>query len=113
MSAQATASAQAKAALRKQMRAWRRSLGDDVCSAAANSAASVLAASSQWAAAHHIALYLPNDGEMDTAPLIGAARRERRTLYLPRVRPRGARCLPRPYALERSRFCEWLMAVKP
>ena len=74
---------QVKAALRKQLRAARRSM-----SAAEHQRRSVEAAAGimrhrLFSAGKRVALYLPFDGEMDTSALIGAAGRRGVELFAP------------------------------
>ena len=77
-----------KAALRKQLRSARRSL-----SAAEHRRRSVTAVASilrhrLFSAGKRVALYLPFDGELDTAALISAARRRGVELFVPVIADR-------------------------
>jgi 5-formyltetrahydrofolate cyclo-ligase len=90
---------QVKAALRKQLRAARRSM-----SAAEHHGLSTLAAASimrhrLFSAGKRVALYLPFDGELDTSALMGAARQRGVELFVPVIADRRHRLL-RFYRLE-------------
>jgi 5-formyltetrahydrofolate cyclo-ligase len=72
-----------KASLRKQMRAQRRSLSAaDHAIRSAHSAKAVTGLP-MFRSGKRIALYLPFDREMDTAPLISAARRRGVRVFVP------------------------------
>jgi 5-formyltetrahydrofolate cyclo-ligase len=75
-----------KARLRRLLRERRRALTPGQQSAAARSIAARVAALPSWRQARRIALYLPADGEIDTAPIATAARRDGKGLFLPVIR---------------------------
>jgi 5-formyltetrahydrofolate cyclo-ligase len=72
-----------KAALRKQMRAQRRSLSAADHAGRSAAAAKAIAALPMFRAGKRIALYLPFDAETDTGTLIAAARRRGVRLFVP------------------------------
>jgi 5-formyltetrahydrofolate cyclo-ligase len=75
-----------KTRLRRTLRRARRDVDAPTASSAARTCAQHLGASPLWQACQRIALYLPNDGELDTAPIAAlAASGGARSLFLPRV----------------------------
>jgi 5-formyltetrahydrofolate cyclo-ligase len=80
---------QTKAQLRATLRQRRRKLNAACRARAAESAAAAVAALPDWPRRRRIALYLPADGEFETAAIAGRCRREARELYLPRVNASG------------------------
>ncbi|MEO4049291.1 5-formyltetrahydrofolate cyclo-ligase [Pseudomonas sp. CAU 1711] len=92
-----------RAALRRQLRQARRQLSPLQQKRAARALYRQLAQHPLFRRARHIALYLPNDGEIDPRPLLHEAKRRGKACYLPvlhrwpctrmdfqRVRPREA-----------------------
>jgi len=77
-----------KAALRKQLRAARRSLSSAEHGARSARAAKTVARLAVFRAGKRIALYLPFDGETDTAALIDAARRRQVRVFVPVITDR-------------------------
>src|SRR5690625_5421353 len=65
--------AQAKQRLRQEMRARRRNLSPEQQQRAAHSLAKHLVRLPAFVRSRHLALYLPNDGEIDPGPLTLAA----------------------------------------
>jgi 5-formyltetrahydrofolate cyclo-ligase len=76
-----------KARLRGELRDRRRSLAPDQQALAARSLTATVTRLPAWQGARTLALYLAADGEIDTLPLAGLARRERKSLYLPVIQP--------------------------
>jgi len=74
-----------KTELRSELRARRRTLPAPLQHDAALGVADVIRALPAWDDARHVALYLAADGEIDTAPIAGAARSAQKHLYLPVV----------------------------
>lgn len=72
-----------KTELRRRLRAQRNTLSSEDRRVAAERLASNLAGVRLFLASRRVACYLPNDGEIDTAPLIEQIRRRRKTCYLP------------------------------
>jgi 5-formyltetrahydrofolate cyclo-ligase len=72
-----------KAALRKQLRAQRRSLSAAEHARRSESAAKAISGSRRFRAGKRIAVYLPFDRETDTAALIAAARRRGVRVFVP------------------------------
>lgn len=72
-----------KAQLREQLRARRHALDASTQRDAGLHLAAFATQIPAWADARHIALYLPNDGEIDTGPLLEHARQQRKTVLLP------------------------------
>jgi 5-formyltetrahydrofolate cyclo-ligase len=72
-----------KVALRKQLRAARRSLSAAEHGRRSAQAAKIIAGLPLFRAGKRIALYLPFDRETDTADLIAAARRRQVRVYVP------------------------------
>jgi len=72
-----------KPTLRKSLRIQRRSLGHAVHADRSNKAAKALARLPMFRAGKRIAVYLPFDGETDTAALIAAARRRGVSVFVP------------------------------
>ncbi|GAB5412728.1 MAG: 5-formyltetrahydrofolate cyclo-ligase [Congregibacter sp.] len=64
------------------LRKRRRTLGDTDQS---QSAAELFKTTSLWPHAHHLALYLPNDGELDPTPIARFATQAGKSLYLPKI----------------------------
>ncbi len=73
----------AKPALRKHLREQRLALASAFKAQAATAAAALASGLPGWNSARHIALYWPNDGELDPLPLAEACRQQQRNLYLP------------------------------
>ncbi|PSL14377.1 5-formyltetrahydrofolate cyclo-ligase [Marinobacterium halophilum] len=73
--------------LRRQIRLRRRSLTARQQRHAAQSLCRNLRSHLWFRQAQHIALYLPNDGEIDTSPLIKLCRSLGKQLYLPVLHP--------------------------
>ncbi|WP_339462431.1 5-formyltetrahydrofolate cyclo-ligase [Pseudomonas sp. EA_105y_Pfl2_R69] len=76
-----------RAQLRRQLRQQRRALGGLAQRQAARGLHRQLAQHPLFRRARHIALYLPNDGEIDPRPLLRAAQRRGKTTYLPVLSP--------------------------
>lgn len=76
-----------KVTLRSNMRSRRTAIDDRARAAAARCAATHLVELPGWTAVDHMAVYLPQGGEFDTAPIIALARREGKNLYLPVLAP--------------------------
>lgn len=74
-----------RAQLRRSLRAARRSLSPSAQKQAALRLYRQLAHSPVFWRARRIALYLPNDGEIDPKWIIQAAWRQKKKLYLPRL----------------------------
>lgn len=72
-----------RAALRRQLRQARRQLSPLQQKRAARALYRQLAQHPLFRRARHIALYLPNDGEIDPRPLLHEAQRRGKTCYLP------------------------------
>lgn len=69
--------------LRRLLRQRRRALGTSAQRRAAHGLYRQLAQHPLFRRARHIALYLPNDGEIDPRPLLAAAQRRGKRTYLP------------------------------
>jgi len=69
------------------MRARRRALTPRQQRLAGRRLATRLGRQLWFIQARHVALYLPNDGEIDTGPLIALCRQLGKTLYLPVLHP--------------------------
>jgi 5-formyltetrahydrofolate cyclo-ligase len=96
-----------KAILRKQLRAARRALSPDDHGTRSRLAAKALAQLRTFTAGKRIALYLPFDGEADTAALIAAARRRGLRIFVPVIvdrRHNRIRFYPLDGRLERGTF---------
>ncbi|MDX1756853.1 MAG: 5-formyltetrahydrofolate cyclo-ligase [Marinobacter sp.] len=76
-----------RAHIRKALRNLRRSLTATEQKAAAKRMARLLLASPALYRARHIAIYLPNDGEIDPGPFVAAARKRGVQFYLPILHP--------------------------
>lgn len=76
-----------RAQLRRQLRQQRRALGRQAQRQAARGLHRQLAQHPLFRRARHIALYLPNDGEIDPRPLLRAAQRRGKATYLPVLSP--------------------------
>ncbi|MBM7063230.1 5-formyltetrahydrofolate cyclo-ligase [Pseudomonas sp. UL073] len=76
-----------RAALRRQLRLARRALSAPQQRRAADALYRQLAQHPLFRRARHIALYLPNDGEIDPRPLLRAAQRRGKATYLPVLNP--------------------------
>lgn len=76
-------------ALRTALRQARRALSPAEHARHADRCTRLLAGLNAFRNARRIAVYLPADGEMDTAPLIARARAMGKTLYLPVLLPHG------------------------
>ena len=72
-----------KTELRRSLRARRNALAPEDQRLAADRLASKIIGTHLFLTSRRIACYLPNDGEIDTAPVIERIRRLRKTLYLP------------------------------
>lgn len=72
-----------KSDLRQNLRARRRTLSADEQHQAARRLAVNLTGTRLFLTSRRVACYLPNDGEIDTAPVIEHIRRLRKILYLP------------------------------
>lgn len=72
-----------KSDLRQNLRARRRALSADEQRQAARRLAVNLTGTRLFLTSRRVACYLPNDGEIDSAPVIEHIRRLRKTLYLP------------------------------
>ncbi len=98
-----------RAVLRRQLRQARRNLPPLQQRHAARGLYRQLAQHPLFRRARHIALYLPNDGEIDPRPLLREAQRRGKATYLPvlgpwpRTRMHFQRVWPRE-ALVRNRF---------
>lgn len=106
--------------LRREMRARRRALTPQQQRTAGRCLARNLARQLWFAKARHVAIYLPNDGEIDTRPLITLCRTLGKTLYLPVLHPiRHNRLWFTPYAtttrmqFNRYRILEPVLQGKP
>ncbi len=80
-------SALSRAQLRRHLRAQRRALGRQAQRQAARGLYRQLAQHPLFRRATHIALYLPNDGEIDPRPLLRAAQQRGKATYLPVLSP--------------------------
>lgn len=80
-------SALSRAQLRRHLRAQRRALGRQAQRKAARGLYRQLAQHPLFRRATHIALYLPNDGEIDPRPLLRAAQQRGKATYLPVLSP--------------------------
>jgi 5-formyltetrahydrofolate cyclo-ligase len=72
-----------RAQLRRHLRAQRRALSRHAQRQAARGLYKQLAQHPLFRRAQHVALYLPNDGEIDPRPLLQAAQRRGKVTYLP------------------------------
>jgi 5-formyltetrahydrofolate cyclo-ligase len=72
-----------KAQLRQELRRRRQALGSSSQLAAAEAATSHITGLPRWPGARRIALYLANDGEIDTTPLGALCRTAGKQLFLP------------------------------
>lgn len=89
----------ARQALRRTLRAHRNTLTDSDQAAAARKLAARVAGSRLFHVSRRIALYLPNDGEIDPGPLLDRARAMKKVFYLPILsRLRHDRLWFAPYA---------------
>ena len=78
-----TSSTPSRPQLRRVLRLRRRALSRSQQRVAARNLYRQLAQSPQFRRARHIALYLPNDGEIDPRPLLAAAQKRGKHIYLP------------------------------
>lgn len=78
---------QRKAQLRSQLRAKRRALSDVERESLGSTIAAQVSKLALFNRARHIALYLPQDGEVPTGALVHAARSRGKHLYLPVLAP--------------------------
>jgi 5-formyltetrahydrofolate cyclo-ligase len=76
-----------KSELRRRLRARRNALPAEDRRRAAAQLASLLAGTRLFRVSRRIACYLPNDGEIDTNPVIEHVWRMRKTCYLPVLSP--------------------------
>jgi 5-formyltetrahydrofolate cyclo-ligase len=81
------ASSLTRTQLRRQLREQRRALNRQAQRQAAQGLYQQLAQHPRFRRAQHIALYLPNDGEIDPRPLLRAAQKRGKTTYLPVLSP--------------------------
>jgi 5-formyltetrahydrofolate cyclo-ligase len=72
-----------KAQLRQEMRRRRQALGPLSQLAAAEAASDHITRLAAWPSARRVALYLANDGEVDTSPLAALCRLSGKQLFLP------------------------------
>ena len=72
--------------IRRKIRTRRRSLSHSTRTKMARQLAQHLAQTSIFRSSRNIACYLPNDGEMDTAPIIQNIRAANKKCYLPMLR---------------------------
>ncbi|RZU99576.1 5-formyltetrahydrofolate cyclo-ligase [Spiribacter vilamensis] len=72
-----------KTDLRRELRARRRRIRGRAARKAAETAAHRVTRLPPWRRARHVALYLATDGEIDTTPLLHAAWRAGKRVYLP------------------------------
>lgn len=79
--------------LRRELRRRRRDLSQQQQQAASQALVARLRRLPELLTARHVALYLPNDGEIDPRPLIRWLHRRRAQAYLPVLRPLAANCL--------------------
>lgn len=84
-----TSPAKLKTQLRQHFRQLRRALSPAQQAAAAESALQHIEQLPDWPQRRHIAVYLPADGELDTAPIVQLCRLSKRQLYLPRIGAQG------------------------
>ncbi|MDP3815092.1 5-formyltetrahydrofolate cyclo-ligase [Pseudomonas sp.] len=82
-----TADSLTRAQLRRQLREQRQALSRQAQRQAAQGLYRQLAQHPRFRRAQHIALYLPNDGEIDPRPLLRAAQRRGKVTYLPVLSP--------------------------
>jgi 5-formyltetrahydrofolate cyclo-ligase len=87
----------ARTALRQRLRAQRRALSTAEQRAAATALNRLFGHSALFHRSRHIAFYLSNDGELDTAPLMQRAWAMGKVCYLPVITP-GRRLWFAPYA---------------
>lgn len=85
-SADATANKTRRLQLRRQLRARRRALSTNQQALAARRLQRLLCRQPVFWRSRHLALYLPNDGEIDPRPLLLAALALGKTCYLPVLR---------------------------
>ena len=78
-----------KTQLREHLRQQRRALSPEAQLGAATAAASKITRLPGWPPAKRIALYLANDGEIDTSPLAALCREEGKQLFLPVIQEQG------------------------
>ncbi len=78
-------SAEVRAHWRRILRERRRNLDQDFVTSSGARVCASLAACDAWRRADSIALYLANDGEVPTLPIVQAARTAEKNLYLPAV----------------------------
>ncbi len=76
-----------RAQLRRHLRGQRRALSRHAQHQAAQGLYKQLAQHPLFRRARHIALYLPNDGEIDPRPLLRAAQQRGKATYLPVLSP--------------------------
>ncbi len=97
-----------KSDLRRALRARRRRIRGRPARHAATQAARRVKQLAAWGRARHVAVYLPTDGEIDTRPLIHAALRAGKRVYLPVIRRHTGDLVFRRYTpgapLRRGRF---------
>jgi 5-formyltetrahydrofolate cyclo-ligase len=76
-----------RAQLRRHLRMQRRALSRHAQRQAAQGLYKQLTQHPQFRRAQHVALYLPNDGEIDPRPLLRAAQKRGKATYLPVLSP--------------------------
>ena len=77
-----------KLELRRELRRKRRALGPDERARRSKLAAAAIVRLPQFKAGARVAVYLPFDGETDTAAIVAAARRRRVRIFVPVVTDR-------------------------
>ncbi len=89
MTAQAGDTTQLKRALRRQLRSQRARIPAPARLRAAQRATAVLVRTRIWRQARHVGIYLASGSELPTTPLIDAALRAGKLLYVPRIGAAG------------------------
>lgn len=83
----------ARQTLRQHLRNLRRQIPASTARAAAEKIAANALTLSELKASQHVGIYLANDGEVDTAPLMDQLHQLKKTLYLPVLDPHPVRQL--------------------
>jgi len=83
-------STQHRQQLRQQLRANRRALSEAEQTQAANTLLDILRRHPQFINAEHIAVYLPNDGELDPRPLLKLALAQGKKCFLPVINAKSS-----------------------